>query len=327
MALTTETALRRTEPVYVDTAKLAVITVTFHPDLEKLARQLSMLPADAALVLVDNASTDTEVEGLKRLIAGRARTSLLENADNLGLAAAINQGATFVAASEPACSFLLLLDQDSEPRPESIETLLQALLQLEKEDYRVGCVGPRLVDEATGLQHGFHRIRGWRWTRVFPSAEDMKPIVCANLNGSGTVVRTTLFQQLGGLDETLFIDHVDTEWSFRVLARGYALIGIPQAIFDHSMGECGLRFWWFGWRVWPQRTPVRHYYLFRNAVRLLARDYVPRVWKFWAMVKLGMTMLTHAIFDHQRSMQLRNMWRGIRDGIRSARGSHENTQV
>src|SRR5690606_18738393 len=133
-----------------------------------------------------------------------------------------------------------------------------------------------------GLQHGFHCMDGWRWSRRFPGQGDADPIACANLNGSGTMVRTKLFLDLGGLDETLFIDHVDTEWSFRVLAAGHALFGIPRAQFNHGMGERGLRFWWFGWRVWPQRAPMRHYYLFRNTVNLWTRDYVPRVWKAWS---------------------------------------------
>jgi len=127
------------------------------------------------------------------------------------------------------------------------------------------------------------------------------------------LVRTSLFTKLGGLDETLFIDHVDTDWAFRVLGAGLKLFGVPQATFDHGMGEYGLRFWWFGWRVWPQRPPLRHYYLFRNAVCLLRRPYVPGVWKFWAVIKLFLTLAVHATFDPDRRLQMSSMLSGICD--------------
>lgn len=296
-----------------DEVRLAVITVTFHPDIGKLKRQLNALPKEATSVIVDNASNADEVMELKHLVTERVGTYLIQNDKNIGLAAAVNRGAAHVAEHLAEHDFLLLMDQDSQPRPDSVENLISTFLQLEVGGYQVGCVGPLLVDDTTGLQYGFHCVRGWRWTRVFSSPGDTKPISCANLNGSGTLVRTSLFNKLGGLDEALFIDHVDTEWAFRVLEAGLKLFGIPQATFDHGMGEYGLRFWWFGWRVWPQRSPLRHYYLFRNAVCLLHRPYVPRVWKFWAVIKLFLTLVIHAIFDPDRRQQMNSMLSGICD--------------
>jgi len=124
-----------------------------------------------------------------------------------------------------------------------------------------------------------------------------------------------LFRKLGGLDECLFIDHVDTEWAFRVLNAKLHLLGIPDATFDHAMGERSLRFWCFGWRIWPQRSPKRHYYLFRNAIWLMRRNYVPMIWKGWAVVKLALTFVVHATIDPQRGSQLRQMLAGIIAGI------------
>jgi rhamnosyltransferase len=120
---------------------------------------------------------------------------------------------------------------------------------------------------------------------------------------------------LGGLEEEFFIDHIDTEWSFRILAAGFTLWGIPNAVFTHFMGDRGVRFWWFGWRVWPMRSPIRHFYLFRNAVRLMRRRYVFAVWKFWNVVKLSLTAMVHMTLDDQRGAQLKSMWRGVKAGF------------
>ena len=300
------------------TARVAVVTVTYHPEPGMLERQFAALPSDGLVVLVDNQSGAAEVANLQALAARRADTHLILNPSNAGLASALNQGVRYVAATDTSREFVLLMDQDSEPHPGSIGQLLESMLRLEEAGESVGCVGPRLVDNATGLQHGFHCMGRWRWFRRFPKQGSSEPISCANLNGSGTMVRTKLFLDLGGLDESLFIDHVDTEWAFRVLAAGHALFGIPQATFNHGMGERGLRFWWFGWRVWPQRAPMRHYYLFRNTVSLWARDYVPRVWKAWSAAKLALTMMINGVFGPRRIAQMQSMLRGVLDGRRTA---------
>lgn len=151
--------------------------------------------------------------------------------------------------------------------------------------------------------------------RAYPPIGSTSPVPCSNLNGSGTLVPITLFQQLGGLDKKLFIDHVDTEWAFRVMAHGYSLWGIPNAVFNHSMGQASVRFWLFGWRVWPVRSPLRHYYLYRNAAMLMKRPYVPLVWKAWAAIKLLLTGTVMAITGPSRCQQIKNMWRGLRQGL------------
>lgn len=281
-------------------------------------RQVDALPKDTLLVIIDNASSEAEFADIERIAAAHPQVLLLRNDENIGLAAAVNKAVDYLAEADSAREFILLLDQDSEPQAGSVKQLLTAFLRLERAGVRVGCVGPRLLDTRTGLQHGFHCIRGWRWSRRFPAEDELEPVECANLNGSGTLMRTALFQELKGLDASLFIDHVDTEWAFRVSAHGYRLFGIPQAAFRHSMGEDSLRFWFFGWRIWPRRSPMRHYYLFRNAVILMKRDYVPAVWKVWARLKLFVTLLLHGIFDPQREQQIRHMVKGIRNGRRSS---------
>ena len=305
---------------------LAIITVTFNPEIERFGRQLDALPADAWIIIVDNATADECYRTLEHRIAARPKTHLIRNTNNLGLAKALNQGANYAIEKHPSAQYLLLMDQDSVPFPNAIARLVTAHAELESQGVPVGCVGPRLVDRATGLQHGFHRIKGWRWSRVYPDETDHAPIECANLNGSGTLMRASLFSELGGLDERLFIDHVDTEWAFRVLNAKFLLLGIPDARFDHAMGEKSLRFWWFGWRIWPQRSPKRHYYLFRNAVWLMRRNYVPIIWKSWAAIKLFLTLVVHFAIDPQRGQQLRQMFAGLIAGLSTPAARAPNQQ-
>lgn len=293
---------------------LVCITVTYNPDPEQLATQLNLLPRPALKIIVDNASESLTT--ITMLTRASSNTQLLCNESNLGLAAALNQGVNEAHRLNPEIRYVLLLDQDSEPQPGSIEELIAGLIALQAGGAQVGAVGPTLQDAETGLTHGFHRQTRWRWTRLYPKSSDTTPVQCSGLNGSGTLMPLSLFLELGGLDEALFIDHVDTEWSFRMLAAGYTLWGIPQAIFVHRMGQASIRYWLFGWRLWPSRSPLRHYYLFRNAVWLMQRNYVSRVWKFWAALKLVITAVTVSVIDSKRSTQLQLMVSGVRTATR-----------
>ena len=293
---------------------LACVTVTFNPDLEVLHQQLAGLPREALKIIVDNASSLVNEQALAACVAAFDHVQILRNAENRGLPAALNQGVQATALT-PRITHVLLLDQDSEPAPGSVQRLLDAFEQLSGAGRPMGCVGPRLIDVQTGLQHGFHRQQGWRWTRRFPAAEDREPLPCTNLNGSGTLMKIEFFERLGGLEEGMFIDHVDTEWAFRVLGSGHELWGIPDASFRHQMGLSSVRFWCFGWRVWPSRSPARHYFLYRNTLRLWRRPYVSRVWKFWSAVKLLLTCMVHLLAGPQRLAHVSQMARGLHDGL------------
>lgn len=295
--------------IYAET--LCTVTVTFNPDIRLLKAQLRALPQACNKIIVDNASPTGLFGQIQLLVDCIPNVHVLRNDSNIGLAAAINRGVQLASKLAPAPEFVLLLDQDSKPQVGSVETLVTAFRALERDGQKVGCVGPLLMDSQTGLTHGFHQCTRWRWVRIFPSIGSTMPVRCANLNGSGTLVRVKLFLQLGGLDEAFFIDHVDTEWAFRILAAGYTLWGIPNAVCDHRMGRASLRFWWFGWRVWPSRSPQRHYYIFRNASVLMRRPYVPIVWKAWAVAKLCLTFVMFACLDRHRLSQMREMLRGV----------------
>ena len=291
----------------------AAVIVTFHPDLDVLRQQLASLGSVGQVVLVDNGSPRERQEALGVLAGHDARVALILLPDNEGLAAALNLG--IARASERGACSVLMLDQDSLFSPDVPARLLEALDTLQRERGQLCCIGPALRDPQSGMSHGFHYIaNGWRWARAFPAPSD-PPFPVANLNGSGTTVSLELLRKVGPLDASLFIDHIDTDYSFRVLDQGFALYGLPGVVFEHQMGERGRRIWLLGWRVWPERSPQRHYYLFRNTVRLLGRRHVPMVWKSWAIAKLAAAMLVVGLTDPRRKEQLRMMWKGIAEAM------------
>jgi rhamnosyltransferase len=297
--------------------ELVSITVTYNPDPILLEHQLMALRHIGRAIVVDNGSAPEALVWMRSLTDRLPWVDTVKSETNLGLAAGLNLGMA-TARSLGICRAVLLLDQDSTFSDDAPGRLLESLNQLQAATGTLCCVGPSLYDPVAGMDHGFHYVsRGWRWSRAYPTV-DAAPIAIANLNGSGTTQSIELVDKVGDLDAVMFIDHVDTEWSFRVASRGFHLFGIPSVRFDHRMGETGRRIWMGGWRVWPERSPQRHYYLFKNTVRLLRRDYVPLVWKLWAVAKLMLTVFVTVFIDHRRAAQLQMMFKGVREGMQES---------
>lgn len=119
------------------------------------------------------------------------------------------------------------------------------------------------------------------------------------------------WSDVGRMDDSLFIDFVDTEWCIRARSRGYRVVGIPWVKMQHELGEEPIRA--LG-RSYPMHSPVRHYYLFRNAVALLKRSYVPWTWKSTELVKLPVRLVIYALFAPDARAHLTMALRGIRHG-------------
>lgn len=297
--------------------RVTSITVTFYPDPDVLLTQLMSLHPEQLKLVVDNGTPDGVWAQIAAAISRVPRLEVIRLGENLGLAAGINAGARWIRDNAPS-TYVLLLDQDSEPVVGSIARLLYSFESMLGKGVRIGAVGADLRDAATGREEGFHIISKGLWRRFFPENEEL--VQCASLNGSGTVLPLDLLLSLGGLESSFFIDHVDTEWSFRLTSKGYFMYGVPGARILHRMGERSARIWFFGWRPWPVRSPLRHRYLFRNAVSLLKRSYVPFEWKWLSAVKLGATMLIFALTGPDRLDQLRSMTLGILDGLKGRSG-------
>lgn len=293
---------------------LVAVTVTYHPDLLLLGAQQASL-AGIRSVIVDNGSGKAAVDAMKALANESSDRLLVLLATNIGLAGGLNAGIN--EARRLGARAVLLLDQDSTFHSGMPRLLLAALNDAQAATGRLACVGPALVDVTTGASHGFHHIvGGWRWAQISPAAVSAAIFPVDNLNGSGTMMSMALVDEIGPLDEGLFIDHIDTDWSFRVRHGGYGLFGVPSISMDHRMGEAGRRIWLLGWRVWPERSPRRHYYLFRNTIILMGRAYVPAVWKMWAFFKLVLMIIVSGAearrVDHWRMMC--HGWRDARTG-------------
>jgi len=295
---------------------VGAVIVIYFPEQEVLDRLLRALAAQVAcMVVVDNGTLESTRSFLQGLAEEVPSLEILSQQQNVGVASAHNIGIARLRTR--CCTHVLLLDQDSIPAPDMVEKLLQACLQLELEGKRVAAVGPGYQDPRTGHASFFVRFGWLRFKRIYCDQLDKTPIPVDFLISSGSLIPIATLDQVGGMDERLFIDHVDTEWFLRAASLGCRAYGIGEARMEHSLGKgAAIRLWLGRWRHIAIHTPLRHYYMFRNSTLLYRRNYAPWKWIFSDSIRLVLTFFFFLAVSPDRLEQGRMMLKGLWDGIR-----------
>lgn len=306
--------------------RVCAIVVTYYPRTEHIEELLAALAGEIdGVLLIDNTpppATAWVTRDWPRLQQRYPRARILGNGRNLGLGAAYNRGLMYCL--EQGFRYALLLDQDSVPAAGMISRLLQADMRLKTQGKAVAALGPRFHDPRFGAPAAFIRIQGGRLRRQHCVGTDDAQIVQADyIISSGSLIELELLQSIGPMDEDLFIDYVDIEWGLRAQGLGYACFGVCGARMKHSLGDQPVPMPLYNKRMLPVRSPLRHYYLFRNAVHLYRRPYLPLAWKLNDGIRLLLKFCFYALITPPRRKNLRYIWRGIRDGLAGRLGEYQ----
>lgn len=307
-------------------ASTIAVVVSFNPDPPVIRQVLAALSRQCDIVLIDNGSSRALLQQLQQLAAGLDNVEMLCLHENTGIAHAQNVAVRHVLETRASCRHVLLLDHDSIPDPDMVPRLEEAFGSLTAREVRVAAVGPVLYDPRDDRQLDFHKARYGLWGKIRPAEIDERslPVEVDGLNSSGTLLATQVFRESGGFDDSLFIDHVETDWCFRVRHLGYRLFATTRARLTHHMGVDVCHYWLLGRRSMPYRSPSRHYYLVRNSILLQRRRYVPMAWKVSNILKLLFTIIYFGFYCQDSREQRKQIFRGIGDGLRGISGSGNN---
>lgn len=316
-------------PVFAPQASLppprvGAVVVSYHPEPELLSALLRALsPQVAQIVVVDNGSPREQLaaaQGAPSLLAAdpqNVQWQLL--GDNLGIAAAHNRGLAPLLAQ--GMDFVLLFDQDSEPRPDMVAQLLAAHRHLTAAGQRVGALGPVPVDRVQGRWGHFVRmVRGW--PRQIHARAGQDALAVDFLISSGCLLPAPVLADVGLMNEGLFIDHVDTEWCFRAMARGWRLFAIPPAQLLHALGEHTVRIWLGRWRHVPVHSPLRGYYILRNTLLMLRTCPMSWAWRLGHLLRLAQFLVFFSLGPRPRRLRFRMMALGLLHGLAGRSGPY-----
>lgn len=296
---------------------VVAVVVTFNPAADTLEAQLLALRQQVAcVILVDNGSRD-EVMAVIRALAERQACHLLSLGENVGIGAAQNRG--IEAALAQQADYVLLMDHDSVPFDDMVVRLVDADRELRSDGVAVAAVAPTTVDKRNGITGKFVRLEGWSVQRH--CGEDSGAFIEADfLIASGTLIRRDVLAHAGLMDESYFIDHVDTEWCFRARHLGGHLFGVDGARLYHELGDSVRRVWLGRWRNVFVHSPMRDYYAFRNTILMIRGTPMPFAWKLHFLYRLCQFVVCFGLGIAPRLRRLKCMGVGLLHGFAGKSG-------
>ena len=297
--------------------KTVAIIVTYNPDREVLRISIRSLETQVDhIIIIDNASHQYMVDQVS--CGDCSILTVIELSSNMGLAAAQNLGIS--EAKNLGATHVMLLDQDSIVSEGMLAKLHEASSLIKKRGVcKIGAIGPLLRDQS--LQHvSKHRCFGAFGVGHCECDANSDVVKVDYLIASGSLIEIATLDQVGGMEEGFFIDHIDTEWTLRAASKGFYSWGHCTAIMDHSMGYERRRIWFGRWRNIPIHSPSRYYYVFRNGIAMHARSYVDRRWKKLDILRMIQYIIVIIILHPDRYESIRMVIRGVRDGIQKKSG-------
>lgn len=300
---------------------VCAIIVTYSPDAVLLQKLLNSIATQVdGIVIVDNTSTHRSVEPDSMLTAmDFPLHHAIVFGENRGIAAAQNAGIAWAKAH--GFKHALLFDQDSVATPGMVMRLIGIADNLISQRNKLAAIGPRYVDPRSGRSSYALRIGTFSTHQAVCESRLPEAVLQSDvLISSGTLLRLNAVEEIGPLDESLFIDHVDHDWCLRARHHGYVLYMACAVVLEHHLGAEKLRYWLGRWRSLPVHSATRNYYMLRNTLLLTRRPYVPLAWTAGELASLIPALLVSLALLPDRIERLMLIVRAIYDGLRNRDG-------
>lgn len=290
--------------------RVFAVVVAFRPDPDRFARALQAIEAQVqAIVVADNGGPRSTPLALPRSAVP------VDMVGNRGVAAAQNRG--IEKARELGATHVLILDDDSICGADTVQTLVRAWTGLRAAGEKVAAVGANFRDPRHGQANAFHRIEGLGMKRLDSTAAAVHRV--HTLISAGCLISLDAFDAIGPMNETLFIDYVDTEWGMRAQLLGWNSFGVVDAQMEHTLGDSLL--WLFG-KPYSLHGPLRHYYMTRNGLWMIGQRRFPARWRLLESWRLLRRSGAYLLVAPQRLERLAMMSRGVRDALLGRMGAY-----
>lgn len=286
--------------------KVGVVMVLYNPDFEVTKKALSSLASQVdQICVVDNSPSDHS-----EVLGGYESVEYKPLLKNVGIAAAQNIGIRHFI--DLGYDFVLFSDQDSIASEKVVSKLLENYQALQKKGIKVGAVGTRAINRQSGMPYGDKSKMIARFSKeTFVNSSDITEYYSV-ISSISLISRISLLD-VGGFDESLFIDGVDHEWCWRAWHKSqWRSFVVEDAKVNHQLGEGDKK---VASRSIAIASPFRMYYQFRNYLWLCRRDYVPGYWKKKNGVKYLVKLFYFPICIAPRAMYLKHIIHGVIRGL------------
>lgn len=197
---------------------------------------------DLEIILVDNASKDGSVTMVRRSFP---EVRLIENTENVGFVRANNQ-----AIARCQGRYVLLLNSDTYVLSNSLVNTVQFM----NDHPKAGIAGVRLLNPDGTFQASYtpfptlwreflilSGLGRWLIRPTFPSfgprSKKGPRQIKGYMEGAYLMARREAIDQIGGLDERIFMYAEDVDWCYRFHQTGWEVWYLPEAPIFHHGGQ------------------------------------------------------------------------------------------
>lgn len=256
------------------TKKIAVCILNYNGAqlLKQFLPSVIEFSSEAEVYVIDNQSTD---DSCAVLAQDFPNVKIIVNEDNYGFTGGYNHGLTTVNEE-----LLVLLNSDVEVTEGWLVPLAKAF-----DDPTIAACQPKILAqraknsfEYAGASGGYIDWLGYPFCRgrIFETIElDQgqydEPLQIFWASGACMVVRSEVFEKVGGFDVSFFAHMEEIDLCWRMQNSGYKIMCIPQSTVYHVGGE-----------TLSKENPRKTYFNFRNSATMLYKNtYDSSIyWKF-----------------------------------------------
>ncbi len=216
----------------VDGVSIIVLTYNSSKTIEPLFESLKKtIGKNDEVIFVDNASKDGTVKKLKKLVKKNPQFKIFKNKTNLGFSAGCNVG-----IKKARNQFIVLLNPDTVVTDGWLKKMLKGF-----DDKQVAAVGP-LSNYVAGYQNvkayfnedELRNLQTENVAKVIEQKFDGEFVETKLLIGFCMMIKKDVLDELGLLDENLFLGNDDLELSWRFRINGYKLLIAKDTFVFHE---------------------------------------------------------------------------------------------
>ncbi|WP_411373715.1 glycosyltransferase [Arthrobacter sp. MPF02] len=277
--------------------RVAAVIAAYNPDKKIIDVFRAVSEQVNLVVVVDDKSHSSAMPLFNELLALGAE--VVHSHENAGIAKTLNVGVARCAELDQP-DYYLTLDQDSVPDPDYVKNALATAKVARGLGIPVGFVSAATYNNIPVLRNG----------TLLGLEQPFDPWQ------SGMFIPRSTFESVGGLDEGLVIDAVDSEFTLRVRKAGLGVLCGIGCNMSHSLGQQSTVIFLGKKRLFTYHSPVRIYYITRNNLIIFFRYFL--AYPTWVGRKACYELINHArriLFTNNKRPVLQAMLIGLRDAM------------
>lgn len=288
--------------------KIFAIIVCYHPSIASLRKSVkTLINSGCYVILVENTEKTEISESFDY-----PNCSLIVMGENSGIAKAQNKGIR--ASLNKGAEVIIFFDQDSEFDDSFVGNLVDPLL------VNKPCVfAPVCFDKEKGHEFPSMRVNKLGLLSKVYLGDSTASYSVDVVISSGMAITREAFDIVGLMDESFFIDFVDTEWCLRCRSKNIKITISTNALMAHAIGNTSFV---YGFMKMFVHSPTRCYYQIRNSFLFLRKSHVPTILALKEVFSLLFHHFILFIFLKDKKSYLKHYIWGFRDGIREIGRAH-----